>query len=93
MALNKNIPELGGRQITWTAGRNHGTLFASDIRVNLNTRIYDDACDVGFYVKSHRTGVRVLFTALNQEVYDTEMQMYEGFAPGGRRLTIMVFNT
>lgn len=32
-------------------------------------RIFDDACDMGFYVKSHRTGAKQLFV-LEKAHYD-----------------------
>jgi hypothetical protein len=49
----------------------------SDIQANaaytcsLTARVYNDACDQGFYVRSHRTGRRVLLV-LEREVRDAE---------------------
>lgn len=50
--------------------KERGTVF-------IGSRCYDDACDLGFYVVSARTGVKMLFTYVHDEDgYDGEFQVY-----------------
>lgn len=68
--LLSNIPVHAGDQFTWN-GR-EGTIEASDLGPSIHNRVYDDACDVGFYVKSHKTGERKLFVLDKPVVWDGE---------------------
>lgn len=57
----QNIPVHNGSKFTWT--EKLGVIEASDFgKVKYTGRIWQDACDAGFYVRSHKTGVMKLFT-------------------------------
>jgi hypothetical protein len=61
MAINPNLPVHDGSKFTWHNG--HGSIERSDFNGRqLMSRVYDDACDEGFYIVSHKTGKKVLFT-------------------------------
>jgi len=67
---NSHLTVIDGRTFTW-AGE-CGTCNASDIMGGLlHQRIWDDSCDVGFFVKSHKTGRQVLFTH-TKDVHEAE---------------------
>ncbi len=59
MMLN-NVPVHDGSMFFWHEG--HGSVEASDFLKQIDAPVYDDACDVGFKVRSHKTGRTVLFT-------------------------------
>ena len=81
-----DIPVYSSDQFTWKNGR--GVTDASDLLGPLNrpgggysvwagARLWKDACDMGFYVVSARTGVKMLFTYVHDEDgYDGEIQVY-----------------
>lgn len=57
------LPTHSGKMFTWmrcSDGKAMGVAEASDFIV-VADRVWRDACDVGFYVKSHSTGVEKLF--------------------------------
>ncbi len=49
-----SLPVVPSNQFSWKT--NEGTTERSDLRVNIFSQIYDDACDAGFIVKSEKTG-------------------------------------
>jgi hypothetical protein len=56
-----NIPVHDGLQFAWSG--NFGVAEVSSFTPStLASRLYADACDVGFYVVSGRTGNRMLFS-------------------------------
>lgn len=59
--MNPNLPVLDGGLFSWKAG--NGQTEASDLGLNTcwSQWVWDDACDIGFFVKSPRTGVQKLF--------------------------------
>lgn len=82
-----DIPVYTSDQFTWKNGR--GVTDASDLlgplkrpgggySVRAGARLWKDACDMGFYVVSARTGgVKMLFTYVHDEDgYDGEIQVY-----------------
>ena len=82
-----DIPVYTSDEFTWKNGR--GVAEASSLVGPLNrgdgtvrsvwagARIWKDACDMGFYVISCRTGTKMLFTYVHDEDgYDGEIQVY-----------------
>ena len=89
-----NIPVYTSDQFIWNEGR--GIAAASDLigplpkvgNLWVGSRLFDGAVDVGFYVVSCRTGVKMLFTHVHDEDgYDGEFQVYANDAE--HRITIM----
>lgn len=68
--LLSNIPVHAGDQFIWHD--REGSTEASGLGLRIHGRVYDDACDVGFYVKSHKTGERKLFVLDKPVVWDGE---------------------
>jgi hypothetical protein len=57
-----NVPTYKSRQFTWIPEMKQLVAEASDLsRGAFWSRIYDDACDVGFQIESHKTGSVVKF--------------------------------
>lgn len=56
---NLPVPVHTGRNFTWT-GR-HGVIEASEIRGKLSSRLWDDACDEGFYVNGNKASKLFVF--------------------------------
>lgn len=57
----QGIPVHNGSMFTWVGKL--GVIDASDFgKVKYTGRIWQDACDAGFYVRSHKTGEMKLFT-------------------------------
>lgn len=80
--------------LTWTGNR--GACDASDLPRDTVRRVYRDACDVGFIVRSPRTGRKVLFTH-REDVYhgageDRELVAQVFGEDDGLDLTITLFN-
>ena len=59
------IPVYSSDQFSWF--RNKGAADASDLECggsqNVASQVYSDACDIGFYIVSAKTGAKVLFCA------------------------------
>jgi hypothetical protein len=56
----------------------------------LYSRVYDDACDVGFNVESERTGkLMTFFPVWDEDGYDGEMEV---FTDQDRKFTITILN-
>ena len=94
MATLKTVPVYPGELFTWSA--NVGCCEASDLsRAGgpMFTRVYEDACDVGCWIVSPRTGVRKLFT-LSREVLspDGDETLYWVLTSGLGAFTVTVFN-
>ncbi len=60
---NRSLPTHDGNVFHWSGNR--GVVDASDLSCGgtrpIDGRVWNDACDVGFRVKSQRTGNEVLF--------------------------------
>jgi len=61
MSKMKFIPELSTKQFTYNPATKTFVCEASDLRGFEPRRIYDDACDIGFYLVSEKTGKKILF--------------------------------
>lgn len=62
------VKEYSSKQFTWNVETGHFVACASDLsRTDFWSRIYDDACDVGFAIVSERTGKSVVFYLAEQE--------------------------
>lgn len=71
-----------------------GASEASCLPEHLVSRVYRDACDVGFLVRSPRSGRTLLFTAVDRE-RDAEGELVADVFranDAGRTLTIRIFN-
>lgn len=69
---------------------------ASTLGPNYGARLYSDACDFGFGVRSARTGRKVIFVLAHQE-RDSEGELqYEDYKPADTTLwaagTVRIFN-
>lgn len=53
------VPVHDGARFQWSNG--HGHVEASSLRQEQHSRLWSDSSDVGFYVRSHRTGAVELF--------------------------------
>lgn len=71
MAKMKFIPELNTNQFTYNPRSQTFVCEASDLRGFKPRRIYDDACDIGFYMVSEKTGQKLLFVE-NEPTYDAD---------------------
>lgn len=62
MNVSPYLPELSARQFTWTG--NVGVAEASDFGTlsSIRARVWLDSCDEGFWLRSPKTGERILFT-------------------------------
>jgi hypothetical protein len=74
-----NIPVYSSDEFTWK--NNRGVAYASDLvgpgKSWAGSQVWNDAADMGFYVLSARTGVKMLFTYVSDEDgYDGEIQVY-----------------
>lgn len=57
------VPKRSSRDFTWNRNSTLGVCEASDLgRGEIGGRVYDDACDYGFDLKSERTGITLLMT-------------------------------
>lgn len=69
--LRSDIPVHFGHRFNWTG--NHGVSFESDLSLDnafgVFGRIFTDAADLGFFIVSHKTGKKVLFT-VERNVYN-----------------------
>ena len=61
---NPSLPVHDGRIFEWDRGVGYAD--ASDLSIRLAGRVYPDAADEGFYVQSHKTGVKKLFVATGE---------------------------
>ena len=85
----RGVPVHDGFKFHWR-GR-VGTTEASDLGDLLHARLHSDSCDVGFYVRSHRTGAVKAFTLVaGPEDSDGEVMEWTYEASDGAR--IVVFN-
>ncbi len=84
------IPCHPGRHFTWDG--KIGVTFASDLPEHYSSRIWADAADVGFYVRSERTGEIRLFCR-GQAIRNPEGEDVgeEYFSSDG--IFVKVFNT
>lgn len=71
---NKCLPVISARLVTWSG--TNGVIDGSDVpQLFPFPRIWNDACDVGFWVVSPRTGKHMLFS-LQDELRDEEGEVY-----------------
>lgn len=94
---NRYLPVIDGSRVTWT-GLN-GCIEVSDFdagaRAQPWARVWNDACDVGFWVRSHRTGRRELFTFDNVETKDGDVIAWTFVSrpdARGRRCSVVILN-
>lgn len=69
--MNKNIPVIDSDNFTYDETDRAFVTFASDVSRFHPVRIYDDACDVGFFLRSVKSGAKILFVEREVE-YDTD---------------------
>lgn len=62
MAILRSISRIQSNHFTFDSKSRKFIAEHSDVKLfNPSTRIYDDACDVGFFMISKKTGAKVLF--------------------------------
>ena len=63
-------------------------------RRGIDARVWNDACDVGFIVRSPRTGNEILFTFEKVSDNDGEVThwLYRGYGPENSEFTVIIFN-
>ncbi len=93
MKTLKSVPVHAGSMFEWHD--HEGVADASDFKNEISGRVWQDACDVGFWVKSHRTGKERLFL-FEAERRDNDGEnmasIYVSRRAGEPTLTIVVFN-
>ena len=67
--------------------------FASDLRFNGSNYMYDDACDIGIWIKSHKTGRIEPFVLLKAERDADGDVRWWTFANTKLNLILTVWNT
>lgn len=84
-----NVPVHHSAKFAWAG--NTGVADLSDfVPADLAGRLYADACDVGFFVVSARSGNKVLFTEKDVERRGEEIVAYHYMAENG--VVITIFN-
>lgn len=94
MAVLRAIPVHRGSLFMWyhKSGAADVSMIHYSCGGQIYSRIYDDACDMGFYIESHRTGQRVLFTLTKvQKDREGEIMFWEFKSRDGIEVTL--FNT
>lgn len=63
-------------QFTWTSETKSFSAFLSDFKPYQEVfgRVYDDACDEGFVLVSHKTGKEMTFGVYHQEYDDGDLK-------------------
>ncbi len=83
----RGVPVHDGNKFHWYDGI--GSADTSDLYPVVSRRLYADACDVGFYVKSHRTGHVVLFTYVKtNKAYGDDITSWTYESAAGVRIVI-----
>lgn len=85
------VPEYDGKLFTWIG--TEGSIEASDLPKCFDCRLWPDSCDVGFKVKSHRTGKVALFIQSHNVTNDDNELLFTIYEMHGRpEVVIRVFN-
>lgn len=92
---NNVLPVHCGSIFSWS--KTYGHTNVSDIRGKIDAQIWFNSCDEGFIVKSHRTGINVLFV-LEDVNHDGDNDIiswvytpaFSGDAPEG--IKIIIYN-
>jgi len=58
---NPNLPTHDGRSFSWEGNTGYAEVSDLGRGADVAGRAFPDACDMGFYVRSHKTGARKLF--------------------------------
>jgi len=64
------VPVFSTKQFTYDPETKTFIAEMSDLPSSPFKRVYDDACDVGFELESHKTGKRILFTLAAENKLD-----------------------
>jgi len=92
--LRDSVREFDAGIFTWEG--NHGTADASDLDygrfIIIATQLFDDACDVGFFLVSPRTGQKVLFTFLSEETDRHGEVQWWTYQSWDMKYTVQIFN-
>lgn len=67
--------------------------FASDLRFEGIRQMYDDACDVGIWIKSHRTGKIEPFVFVRKQLDSERDVRWWTFANTKLNLILTIWNT
>jgi hypothetical protein len=91
MNRNRNLSVLSASEFSWVGKQ--GAAEVSSLSQFEPQRVWSDSCDLGFVVRSTRTGADVLFL-LASEILDSEGSLsgWRFVAEGERGLEIMVVN-
>lgn len=84
--LLRNVPVHDGSKFYWHM--RVGSADASELGAVISTRLYADAADVGFIVRSHRTGHTKLFSYVGNETVAGEVVTWTYAASDGARIII-----
>lgn len=94
MAVLRAIPVHCGSLFKWydQSGATDVSTIHYPCGGRIYSRIYEGACYMGFYIESHRTGQRVLFTLTHaQKDREGDVLFWEFKSQSG--VTVTVFNT
>lgn len=89
-----NVPVHDGKRFHWGPRGAGGATEASSLQEPVDAKLWDDACDVGFCIKSHRSGKTELFVLAQQDrAKDGELlfSMYESVNLP-EKIQVIVFN-
>jgi len=90
MAKMKFIPEVSTKDFTYNSETRTFVTEVSNLRFSPG-RIYDDACDIGFYMVSEKTGNKILFIETSPE-FDADNELICYNFSGFMDLKVKVFN-
>jgi len=80
------VPVHDGKVFTWHEGA--GCADASDLGRGYSARVWNDAADVGFFVKSHRTGAQKLFVYAGALSHTGDVYGFQYVAEDGTKITV-----
>ena len=86
--VNPQLPTHDGRRFQWDGGVGYAE--ASDLTPQFFGRVYSDAADAGFYVRSHKTGVKKLFIAAGARRISGDVVSWLFKSPDG--FVVEIFN-
>lgn len=88
---NKFLPTHDGSLFMWKGSQ--GCCDASDLGTTVDARIWNDACDSGFYIKSHKTGERKLFTCTDVSMDDEgDLAWAKYVSVDDNKIAVLVYN-
>jgi len=93
MKPNMNIDSVSTKMFHWHAEDKVFTQEISSLgKADLFSRLYSDACDVGFELVSHKTGKKVVMYFSSRETNDGDILSWCFKPTDNHRFSVIVFN-